>query len=117
MTLKANVKAKIVRIYMGESDLWHGRPLYLALIEELRKEGAAGASVFRGIAGFGAHSRIHTATVLRLSEDLPILVEWVDTAEQIARLLPSISAMVAEGMITTEDVDVLFYQHRDTPNP
>ena len=117
MALRANARAKLVRIYIGESDLWHGRPLYLALIEKLRREGASGASVFRGIAGFGAHSRIHTATVLRLSEDLPILVEWVDTGEQVERLLPEISAMVAEGLITAEDVDVLFYQHRDGANP
>ncbi|HEX5414137.1 MAG TPA: DUF190 domain-containing protein [Chloroflexota bacterium] len=112
--MATNARAKLVRIYLGESDLWHGRPLYLALIEKLREAGAAGASVFRGIAGFGAHSRIHTATVLRLSEDLPILVEWIDTPERVEQLLPVVTPMVAEGLIAVEDVEVIFYQHRDS---
>jgi len=111
-TMGTNAKGKLVRIYIGESDLWHSEPLYLALIEKLRKEGAAGASVFRGVAGFGAHSRIHTATVLRLSEDLPILVEWIDTSDRVERLLPDVAAMVGEGMITSEEVEVIFYRHR-----
>lgn len=103
---------KRIRIYLGESDQWGSRPLSVALLERLRAEGCAGATVVRGVAGFGAHSRIHTASIVRLSEDLPILVEWVDTPERVARVLPGILAMVGEGMVTSEDVEVLFYQHR-----
>lgn len=104
---------KRVRIYFGESDQWQGRPLFLAILEKLRSEGAAGATVFRGIAGFGAHSRIHTATLVRLSEDLPIVVEWVDTAERVDRLLPSIAAMVDEGMITVDETQLAHYHQRE----
>jgi PII-like signaling protein len=79
----------LLRIFLGESDQWHGRPLHLALIERLRKEGAAGVTVLRGIAGFGARSVVHTTHILRLSEDLPIVLELVDTPEHVERLLPS----------------------------
>jgi len=74
-------RAKRLRIYFGESDQWRGRPLYLALLDALKKQGLAGATVVRGVAGFGAHSRIHTASILRLSEDLPVVIEIVDTDE------------------------------------
>lgn len=103
---------KRIRIYIGESDQWHHRPLYLAILDTLRAEGAAGATVTRGIAGFGAHSRIHTASLVDVSIDLPLLVEWIDTPERVARILPGIQAMVGEGMITSEEVEVLFYQAR-----
>ncbi len=103
---------KRVRIYIGESDTWHGRPLFLVILETLRAEGCAGATVLRGIASFGASSRIHTATILRLSEDLPVVTDWVDTPERIERVLPRVTALVESGLITVEDVQVVHYQHR-----
>lgn len=100
---------QLVRIFIGESDRWHHRPLYTALLERLRSEGFAGATVTRAVAGFGAHSVIHTAQILRLSEDLPMIVEVVDTAEQVERLKPILDEMVGEGLVTIEPVHVLKY--------
>ncbi len=108
-------KGKRLTIYIGESDQWRGRPLYMAILEVLRREGAAGATVYRGVAGFGAHSRLHTAALLRLSADLPLIIEVVDSAERIDRLLPLVGPMVQEGLITLEDVEILKYTHRDIP--
>ncbi len=99
----------MIRIFVGESDRWQHQPLHHALLERLRKEGFAGATVFRGIAGFGAKSVLHTAHVLRLSQDLPIVVEVVDTEEHVQRLLPILDEMVAEGLVTMEKVRVLRY--------
>jgi uncharacterized protein len=99
----------LVRIFLGEGDQWRGRSLHLALLERLRREGAAGATVLRGIAGFGARSVVHTTHLLELSEDLPILVEFVDTQEQVERLLPVLDEMVSEGLVTMEKVRVLKY--------
>src|SRR3989442_12891517 len=101
-----------VRIFTGETAQWERRPLFLALLEYLRAEGAAGATVLRGVAGFGANSRIHTATILRLSEDLPMIIDWVDAPERVERLLPRICEMVDEGLGTVEDVQVGAYSHR-----
>jgi CBS-domain-containing membrane protein/PII-like signaling protein len=101
-----------VRIYTGESTQWERKPLFLALLEFLRAEGAAGATVLRGVAGFGANSRIHTATILRLSEDLPMVIDWVDAPERVERLLPRICEMVADGLVTVEEVQVAKYSHR-----
>src|SRR6266508_3178579 len=101
-----------VRIYTGETSQWERKPLFLALLEFLRAEGAAGATVLRGVAGFGANSRIHTATILRLLEDLPMVVDWVDAPERVERLLPHICEMVTEGLVTVEDVQVASYSHR-----
>ena len=105
----------LVRIFLGESDLWHGKPLHLALLERLRKEGAAGVTVLRGVAGFGARSVIHTAEVLRLSEDLPVIVEVVDTEEQVERMKPILDEMVTEGLVTMERVHVLKYAPGPSP--
>jgi len=99
----------LVRIFIGESDQWHHRPLYAALLERLRREGFAGATVTRAVAGFGAHSVIHTAQILRLSEDLPMIVEVVDTAEHVERLKPILDEMIGEGLVTIEPVHVLKY--------
>ena len=99
----------LVRVFIGESDKWHHRPLSDALLERLRKEGFAGATVFHGVAGFGAHSVMHTAHILRLSEDLPVLIEIVDTDEHVQRLLPILEEMVLEGLVTVEKVRVLRY--------
>jgi PII-like signaling protein len=100
---------QLVRIFIGESDRWHHRPLHMVLLERLRAEGFAGATVTRAVAGFGARSVIHTAQILRLSEDLPVIVEVVDTAEQVERLKPILDEMVREGLVTIEPVHVLKY--------
>lgn len=99
----------LVRILIGESDRWHHRPLHVALLERLRREGFAGATVLRGIGGFGAHSLVHTTSILRLSEDLPIVVEVVDSREHVDRLVPILDEMVEEGLVTMEKVRVLKY--------
>ena len=103
-------EGKLLRIFIGESDTWHGRPLYEAIVARVREEGLAGATVLRGIEGFGAHSRIHSSRILRLSEDLPIVVEIVDTAENVDRVLPLLDEMVTEGMVTLERVEVIAYR-------
>jgi len=99
----------LVRIFIGESDQWHHRPLHMALLERLRQEGFAGATVTRAVAGFGARSVIHTAQILRLSEDLPMIVEIVDSEAQVERLKPILDEMVGEGLVTLERVHVLKY--------
>ena len=99
----------LVRIFLGESDRWHQRPLSLALLERLRREGFAGATVFQAVAGFGARSVLHTTHLLRLSEDLPIVVEVVDSEEHIERLIPILDEMVSEGLVTLEKTRVLRY--------
>lgn len=99
----------LVRIFIGESDRWHHQPLHVALLERLRREGFAGATVLHGVAGFGAHSVLHTSHILRLSEDLPVIIEVVDTAEQIELLEPILEEMVSEGLVTMEKVQVLKY--------
>ncbi len=99
----------LVRIFIGESDKWHHQPLYVALLERLRKEGFAGATVFHGVAGFGARSILHTSHILRLSEDLPVVIEIVDSDEQVERLTQMLDEMVPEGLVTMEKVRVLKY--------
>ncbi len=99
----------LARIFLGESDKWHHQPLSVALLERLRKEGFAGATVLHGVAGFGAHSVLHTTHLLRLSQDLPVLIEVVDSDEHIKRLLPILDEMVLEGLVTIEKVRVLRY--------
>ena len=103
-------EGKLLRIFVGESDTWHGKPLYQAIVERVRAEGLAGATVLRGIEGFGADSRIHTSRILRLSEDLPVVIEIVDTAERVERILPALDEMVSEGMVTLERVEVIAYR-------
>lgn len=99
----------LVRIFIGESDKWRHQPLSMALLERLRREGFAGATVFQAIAGFGAHSIVHTSHILRLSEDLPIVIEVVDTAEHVERLLVILDEMVHEGLVTLEKARVVKY--------
>lgn len=99
----------LVRIFFGESDRWHHRPLETALLERLRAEGFAGATVFRGVAGFGANSIIHTTHLLELSTDLPVVIEVVDSEEHIARLQPILEEMLGDGLVTMEKVRVLRY--------
>jgi uncharacterized protein len=108
--MKIEGEGKLLRVFVGESDRWHGKPLYQAIVERVRAEGLAGATVLRGIEGFGADSRLHTARILRLSEDLPVLIEIVDSAEQIERIMPVLDEMVGEGMVTVERVEVIAYR-------
>lgn len=100
----------MVRIYIGESDRWNGRPLADALVERLRKEGFAGATVLRGLSGFGARSVVHTTRLLELSQDLPLVIEVVDTQEHVKRLEPILDEMMADGLVTIEKVRVLKYK-------
>jgi len=104
-------EAELLRIFIGESDHYAGRPLYEVIVQEARKRGMAGATVLRGMMGFGAHSRMHTAKILRLSEDLPIIVEIVDKPERIAEFLPELDKMIDEGLITLERARVIAYRH------
>jgi PII-like signaling protein len=99
----------LVRIFVGESDRWRHQPLASALVERLRREGFAGATVFQGVAGFGARSVLHSSHLLRLSEDLPVVIEIVDTEEHVERLVPILDEMVTEGLVTMETVRVLKY--------
>ena len=103
----------LLRIFIGESDTWGGRPLYEAIVQEARTLHLAGATVLRGPMGFGAHSRMHTAKILRLSEDLPMVIEIVDAREKIDALLPKIDEMVSEGLVTLEPVQVIKYRSGD----
>jgi len=100
----------LLRIFIGENDRQEGRPLYEWLVMKARERGLAGATVLRGMMGFGAHSRMHTAKILRLSEDLPIVVEIVDTMEKIEAFLPVVDHAIAEGLATVERVSVRFYR-------
>jgi len=107
-------QALLIRIYIGESDQWHGQPLYHAIVMRLRERSAAGVTVLRGIEGFGAHAHLHTTRILRLSEDLPILIELVDEEERARALLAEIDEMVGDGLITVERVEVHAYRALDS---
>ncbi len=111
--MKLEGEGKLLRIFIGESDRWHGKPLYEAIVAAAREHGLAGATVLRGPMGFGANSRIHTAKILRLSEDLPMVIEIVDAEDKIHDFLPVLDEMVVEGMITLETVKVLRYRGRE----
>jgi uncharacterized protein len=100
----------LMRIHIGESDKWHGKSLHEAIVEMLRKEGFSGATVLRGVAGYGGSSIYHTDKILRLSQDLPIVVEVVEYAERIEKLLPRLDEMVEGGLITLEKVRVILYR-------
>lgn len=108
--MKLEGKAVLLRVFIGESDKWHGKPVYEAIVFKARELHLAGATVLRGPMGFGAKSRLHTAKILRLSEDLPIIVEIVDAEAKIKELLPYIDEMVTEGLVTLENVRVIKYQ-------
>ena len=108
--MKIEGQGHLLRIFIGESDQWHGKPLYQAIVERAREEGLAGATVLRGIEGFGAHARLHTARILRLSEDLPVVIEIVDSEANIRRVIPLLDDMVGEGLVTVEKVEVITYR-------
>ena len=105
-------EGKLLRIFIGELDTHDGKPLYQWLIEEARKNGLAGTTILRGMQGFGAHSRMHTTKVLRLSVDLPIVIEIIDTEEKIEAFLPIIDDAIPEGLVTVERVEIRFYRSR-----
>jgi hypothetical protein len=104
----------LLRVFIGESDRWHGKPLYEAIMLLAKERGLAGCTVVRALAGFGAASRIHTAKIERLSLDLPLVVEIVDTPEKLRAFLPEIESMVSGGLATLEPVEVHFYRHKRT---
>jgi hypothetical protein len=107
---------KLVRIYVGNSDQWHGQSLSNAIVHRAKQEGLAGATVTQGVEGFGANSRVHRASILDISTDLPIIVEIIDIAERVERFLPLLDEMVTEGLITVQDCEILKYVHSPKPN-
>ena len=108
--MKIPAEGKLLRIFIGEADKWQGKPLYEEIVRLARQEGLAGATAIKGFMGFGCKSRLHTAKLLRLSEDLPVILEIVDSEEKIAAFLPHLDSMVAEGLITLEKVNVILYR-------
>ena len=108
--MKIPAEGKLLRIFIGEADQWQGQPLYEAIILLAKKEGMAGATALKGFMGFGCKSHMHTAKILRLSEDLPIIIEIVDSEEKINRFLPHLDDMVKEGLITMERAQVILYR-------
>lgn len=109
--MKLPEDGQLLRIFLGESDQYKGNPLYEEIVLKARELNLAGATVLRGIMGFGAGSRIHSAKVLRLSEDLPVIIELVDSLEKINEILPYLDEVVGEGLITMEKVKVIKYRH------
>ncbi len=112
--VKSTSEAELLRIFIGESDRCHGRPLYEVIVKKARERGMAGATVLKGVMGFGAHSHMHTAKILRLSEDLPMVVEIVDESEKIESFLPELDDMIQEGMVTVEKVRVVAYRENES---
>jgi uncharacterized protein len=105
--------AQKVTIYVGSQDLWHGRNLAVAIVERCRELGLAGATMTRGIMGFGKNSRIHRTHLLGLSDDLPERIEVIDSSERIATLLPALDEMVDGGLVLVQDVEVVHYRHHE----
>ncbi|MFJ2605478.1 DUF190 domain-containing protein [Streptomyces sp. NPDC087425] len=105
-------------VYIGENDTWHRKPLYTEIVHRAHAAGLAGASVFRGVEGFGASSLIHTSRLLSLSEDLPVAIVVVDTEERVRAFLPQLDALVDGGLVTLDACEVVRYVgHRDTGTP
>lgn len=113
--MRLPTEAMLLRVFIGESDKHQGRPLYELIVQEARKRGLAGATVLRGVLGFGANSRIHSSRILRLSEDLPIVVEIIDSEKNIREFLPDLDRMISEGLITLERAEVIIYRHNGKP--
>jgi PII-like signaling protein len=109
--MKLPEEGMLLRIFIGETDSYKGKPLYEQIVLKARELNLAGATVMRGVMGFGADSRMHTAKILRLSEDLPIIIEIVDTEENLQKLQPFLDETVEEGLITLEKVKVIKYRH------
>ena len=113
MKLERNSKAVLLRIYIGESDRYKGKPLYRHLVELFKKEGFYGATVLRGITGFGQTSNVHTTSILRLSTDLPIVVEVVDSREKIDEIKPVLDEIIKGGLIIEQEVEVWAYRGKE----
>src|SRR6056297_3550666 len=111
--MKLPSESLLLRIFIGETDKYEGRPLYKAIVEKARQREMAGATVMRGILGFGANSRIHTSKILRLSEDLPLVIEILDCEERINAFLPELDVMISEGLVTLEKARVITYRHNN----
>ena len=109
--MKLPSEAFLLRVFIGESDKWDGKPLYEVIVEKARNRGLAGATVVRGFLGFGANSLIHTSKVLRLSEDLPVIIEVVDAEDKIESFLVELDEMIGEGLVTMEKVRIIAYRH------
>jgi len=109
--MKLPYESQLLRIFIGETDRYHGKSLHEAIVERAREMGMAGATVLHGTMGFGAHSRMHSAHLLRLSEELPVVIEIVDKPERIDAFLPVLDEMVDEGLVTLENVRVIAYRH------
>lgn len=105
-------EGELLRIFIGENDKYKGKPLFEWIVRQARQFGLAGATVLRGLEGFGAHSRVHTAKLLRLSSDLPVVIEIIDTSEKIEQFLPQIEDAIKEGLATLEKVRIRFYRSR-----
>ena len=108
--MKIEGEALELRIYTGEADRWHGHPLHEAILQRLLELGMAGATVTRGIEGFGHNAHLHTSKLLRLSEDLPIVIDVIDAADRIRAVLPELDEMVGDGLITVQPVEVIAYR-------
>ena len=113
--MKIPSEGKLLRIFIGEQDKWHGQPLHEAVVQLARKQGLAGATCIKGFLGYGAKSHLHTAKLLRLSEDLPIVIEIVDSEEKIRAFLPQLDAMIQDGLVTLEKAEVLMYRASEAP--
>jgi len=108
--MKIPADGKLLRIFIGEADRWEGKPLYEEIVLLAKKNGMAGATAIKGFMGFGCKSHMHTTKLLRLSEDLPIVIEIVDSEEKISQFIPQLDAMVKEGLITLEKANVIMYR-------
>lgn len=115
--MKLHGEQMLLRVFVGESDLHHGKSLYEQIVLKARELNLRGATVTRGVMGFGANSRLHTAKILRLSEDMPMVVEIIDSEENLVRLLPFLDEVVQEGLVTMETVKVIMYRHAPLRQP
>jgi len=113
--MKIPAEGMLLRVFIGESDKHEGRPLYEVIVAEARRRGLAGATVWKGFMGFGAHSRMHTAKILEMSQDLPIVIEIVDASEKIEEFLPVLDGLVAEGLVTVEPARIILYRAPQHP--
>jgi hypothetical protein len=116
-TVKEQFQARMLRIHFGEGDKWHGKPLHEAILAKCVELGMAGATVYRGIEGFGASTRIHHASHWTFSKDAPIMLTIIDKEERIAVLIPHLDAMVEEGLIAASNVEVIRYSRASTSEP
>jgi PII-like signaling protein len=107
--MRTEIKAQVIKIYLGEQDTYKGKPLYAALVARMQEAGISGVTVLRGVEGYGAHHKIHTARFEVMCQGLPMIVEAVDTVEHINAILPIIDEMVTEGLVTIRDVTAITY--------